>query len=252
MNVQTFFCEPTGLVRGWLRRYVSGSKCPHPANHGYHNAERLVINEAPALFEATEETFKHFSKTDRRWPQTCECGYVFNDDCSWQYMTRKIYRRLDTGQTFVMRPPFGEQAPLGAMWDANWDNEDPSLDRRIGADRIALQVMIPYGHVWTPDARASNCTSPCKHCGVEYQFHKTPNCSNPGDGREWTRGQYQDSVPEHRCWVRHGDPRTGVVHVDKNGLTCRAGAGSILFKGNPARGVPDYHGFLHHGKLTNC
>jgi hypothetical protein len=48
----------------------------------------------------------------------------------------------------------------------------------------------------------------------------------------------------HKCWVRHGDPRTGELHVDKNGVTCSAGAGSIL--------SGSYHGFLHNGYLVEC
>lgn len=76
-----------------------------------------------------------------------------------------------------------------------------------------LVAVLPNGHHWHPDQRASNCTLP------------------------------EDKT--HRCWVRHGDPRKGeAVHVDKNGNTCQAGAGSIL-SGN-------YHGFLHHGELTNA
>jgi lambda family phage portal protein len=55
-------------------------------------------------------------------------------------------------------------------------------------------VRTPGG-TWDIDGRASNCTRP------------------------------DDDT--HRCWVRHGDPRTGVVHVDKDGDTCGAGSGSI-------------------------
>jgi hypothetical protein len=71
-------------------------------------------------------------------------------------------------------------------------------------------VVLPNGHIWDVDGRASNC---------DMKEDRT-----------------------HRCWVRHGDPPN--VHVDKNGHTCHAGAGSIL-SGN-------YHGFLHNGELTNC
>lgn len=45
---------------------------------------------------------------------------------------------------------------------------------------------------------------------------------------------------EHRCWIRHGEPP--LITVDKNGLTCAAGAGSIQCR--------DYHGFLRDGSFT--
>jgi len=48
----------------------------------------------------------------------------------------------------------------------------------------------------------------------------------------------------HRCWVRHGRPEDGTLHVDKNGVTCAAGAGSIV--------AGNFHGFLHGGFLTSC
>ncbi len=76
-----------------------------------------------------------------------------------------------------------------------------------------LVCVLPNGHHWNIDQRASNC------------------------------GRPEDKT--HRCWVRHGNPRRGEpVHVDKAGETCLAGAGSIL--------AGDYHGFLHHGRLTTA
>ena len=48
----------------------------------------------------------------------------------------------------------------------------------------------------------------------------------------------------HKCWVRHGRPEDGTLHVDKNGKTCAAGAGSIL--------TSKWHGFLHNGHLVPC
>lgn len=80
-----------------------------------------------------------------------------------------------------------------------------------GADGLSLIIVCPDGHHWAVDGRASNCT------------------------------MKDDNV--HRCWVRHGDPRkTGGLHVDKNGHTCAAGAGSIL--------TDHWHGFLHRGYLV--
>jgi hypothetical protein len=63
-----------------------------------------------------------------------------------------------------------------------------------------LHVVLPNGHIWNMDSRASNCT-------------------RPEDNR-------------HRCWVRHGDPPA--ITVDKDGITCGAGGGSVK--------SGDYHG----------
>ncbi len=71
-----------------------------------------------------------------------------------------------------------------------------------------LIAVLPNGRHWDIDSRASNCTLP------------------------------NDRL--HRCWRRHGTPP--MVHVDKDGLTCAAGAGSIA--------VEDYHGFLHYGRFV--
>lgn len=73
-----------------------------------------------------------------------------------------------------------------------------------------LICTLPNGNEWNIDSRASNCSLP------------------------------EDRL--HRCWVRHGEVPN--IHVDKEGLTCTAGAGSIL--------SGDFHGFLHNGELTNC
>ena len=76
-----------------------------------------------------------------------------------------------------------------------------------------LMCVLPGHHTWDIDSRCSNCTMPKENT--------------------------------HRCWVRHGDPEKGdLVHVDKNGHTCKAGAGSII--------VPGFHGFLHNGVITSC
>lgn len=69
-----------------------------------------------------------------------------------------------------------------------------------------LHAVTPPGIAWDVDGRASNCT--------------------------------MKDETTHRCWVRHGDPAKGEpMHVDKQGPTCAAGAGSIVVDG--------YHGFLH-------
>lgn len=150
------------------------------------------------------------------------------------------WRRLDNGEIFGNRP-------VGAMWwsdmteshrpsgpddrapgvDLDWLREtfagsarslwpgpsptDPTLPAAhpsyTFADGPALWVQTPGGG-WCIDSRASNCTMP-------YDY-------------------------DHRCWVRHGEPPA--ITVDKAGVTCQAGAGSIQ--------CGSYHGFLRDGALT--
>lgn len=140
---------------------------------------------------------------DAPWPTRCEGC----DHVFAEGDARQVF-----GRPLYRRVDTGEEfewdkAPAGAMRDCWW-----MPDRYRGSDGIALEVMLPVprGHGWTVDGPCSNCT-------------------RPGEA--------------HKCWIRHGDPRTGNVHVDKAGNTCSAGAGSIM--------VPGYHGFLHHGYLTD-
>lgn len=99
--------------------------------------------------------------------------------------------------------------PPGALYVADPMREQDGWEYK-GADGLNVVCVTPGGH-WYIDRRASNCTMP------------------------------KDSV--HRCWVRHGT-LGGVLHVDKNGRTCQAGAGSIAQRG--------FHGFLHNGELYSC
>lgn len=77
-----------------------------------------------------------------------------------------------------------------------------------------LIVVLPNRQTWDLNSRARNCTL------------------------------QEDRV--HRCWVLHGEAPE--LHVDKNGLTCAAGAGSI----DSGDGVNNYHGYLHSGRLKRC
>lgn len=114
------------------------------------------------------------------------------------------YRRTDTGEILGGR----SSLPPGACYDEEGWHDVPS---QCGPDGRSLVVVLPTGMHWQIDSRATNCTMP------------------------------KDEV--HKCWVRHGKPEDGTLHVDKNGYTCAAGAGSIA--------VPGYHGFLHNGHLTD-
>ncbi len=98
--------------------------------------------------------------------------------------------------------------PPGACYNAFWLSEF-----QHGDDGICLVVCVPPDSwTWMVDGDASNCTLP------------------------------NDKI--HKCWVRHGDPKQCNVTVDKNGLTCLAGAGSIL--------TPKWHGYLRNGMLVTA
>lgn len=137
------------------------------------------------------------------WPTRCAaCRRVFDfdgsDDFSRSSGQSREYRNPSTGE--VVRT--SHDLPPGALYDAMWLHS-----YRVGVDGRFLTCVLPNGHHWHIDSRASNC-------------------GRPDDD-------------EHRCWVRHGEPPA--IHVDKNGNTCPAGAGSIQ--------SGDWHGFLHHGVL---
>ena len=114
-----------------------------------------------------------------------------------------ILRRVDTGELIEGY----DKVPVGGMWYAPWLDEmfDHQLDH-------VLIVRTPGGD-WMPDSEAANCTAPAdKH----------------------------PKQQDHHCWVIHGEAPN--LTVDKKGVTCKAGAGSI--------GQKNWHGFLKGGYLV--
>lgn len=232
-NIPVFFIEPTGRTRISLRRYRStrnedAKKCPLP--HGYHN-KLVFITEAPERKSPEgwiEEVSVDVYQDDSRWPAKCDCGYEFNpnDEADKDQVSQdSIYRRTDNGQEMTL-----QEAGVGAIWNAWWMVERGS--KTVGADGMCLVCKMPGGHDWMIDGVASNCDSPCKYCGIPRHAHPEGNKSGH---------HYEDAHP-HNCWIRHGTPPN--LTVDKNGVTCGAGAGSIV--------VPGWHGFLTNGKLVSC
>lgn len=202
---ETFWVEPTGDVVLSLRRYSRDEVRPCRPGKGYHDAA-VPAGRAPAVTDADGYVFVNAPAppaSDPRWPMSCDyCDYRFESGDGRQMRQVRVYRCPDTGEEWAQ-----DELPPGAMFDADWL---PSAWK--GPDGIALVVILPTAdrHPWHLDAESSNCT------------------------RKGDRG--------HKCWVRHGDPRTDRITVDKNGETCQAGAGSIAVDG--------YHGFLHNGVLT--
>lgn len=141
---------------------------------------------------------------DPRWPKKCA-------HCGYQFKDDDNWQLFH--DALYRRIDTGEilpwkEMPVGAVRELTWLHD---RDEWVGPDGRSLACKTPGGE-WYIDSRAKNCTLP------------------------------DDKV--HKCWVRHGKPEDGTLHVDKNGVTCAAGAGSIM--------AGNYHGFLHHGHLTEC
>lgn len=214
MGHSCFLLTPVSKIRIWCRRYDNvypHQPCPaEPGQYSYHD-QMLLLGDFDFPYVPGEyEDWCDFQESIRppkdsaAWPKTCKCGLVFPDTFNWQMFTERIHQRSDNGALTTFR-----EAPPGAMWYAWWMKSEQSgynwdWDNQTEAPLIC---KTPGGE-WNIDSRASNCTMK--------------------DDRK------------HRCWIRHGEPPN--ITVDKNGLTCAAGAGSIQ--------CGNYHGFLQSGKLT--
>lgn len=223
-GIKVFWMEPTDLVRVRLRVYrITGET---PCGKGCKDTSVGLHESAPrtAWIEDLPDGC-HRDRTelvpadDARWPTACaHCGVPFvGDDVVRQLWAEQLYRGSPDGQIYTVR-----DFPPGAMWNADWLADHPAF---TGPDGLSLHVVLPNRSTWCVDSQCSNCTRPQ---GVPVP--DKPGCTH--------------FERTHYCWVRHGDPRTGDVHVDKNGNTCAAGAGSII-SGN-------WHGFLHNGHLVPC
>jgi hypothetical protein len=126
------------------------------------------------------------------------------DDPSHGTHTVPEYKRVDTGETKFSWP--GAFGP-GAVFIVQ---HEPGMcySNWSNCDGKHIEVVCPDGTFWDASSRASNCT------------------------------MKQDTL--HRCWVLHGEAPN--LTADKNGLTCKAGAGSIQ--------TPSWHGFMRNGVLA--
>jgi hypothetical protein len=214
MTVKAFFLEPTRTRRIFLRRSSFGKDICTKNEYGCDSPfVSAGLPDEPFEYRI-EDGYRTFppppqiSHDDPHWPLICEhCGRPFSADADWRVDQEEVYRRIDTGEIFAGERNF----PDGALWYAE-GYLARYYERQMGPgpDGHILMAKCPGGGVWCIDSRASNCTM-------------------------------KDDA-KHRCWVRHGDPRTGMIHVDKNGLTCAAGAGSIQ--------THNWHGSLHNGEFS--
>jgi hypothetical protein len=144
---------------------------------------------------------------DDRWPTKCDfCGAAVppmgtGSPTMLGSSGVDVHRQVFTRRLYDTAS--GRPEPGDLYYVSNHDGADcPYWDNCPG---VHLHGVTPNGEDWDIDGRASNCTM-----------------------RE---------ERAHRCWVLHGRPEDGNVHVDKAGHTCAAGAGSIQVRG--------WHGFLH-------
>lgn len=250
MRWKAFWLEPTEFASVRLRRYASIKDAPCPKADGSGTTHEWDTILFPRVLTSdwrvkvlkddgkdwNWEQLQSIPKGDPRFGTQCsKCGFQFAYDDDYGYSPDPNERSYGTSQTWIdtlyKGAPDGnlytwDSAPIGAMRDADWLHRftcPVENNEYVGPDGIALQVKTPAGE-WQVDSQASNCT-------------RTQRAAVPGEPG-WTM-----FTRTHYCWVRHGDPRTGDVHVDKAGNTCAAGAGSIL--------IGKWHGFLHNGYLRD-
>ncbi len=211
MPTKCFLVHPIAKRRQWLRRFTfsdRGSVCP--ASKWGHDAETRIEDAvvpvpAPREYESGSEWDRLTTKSDLRWPVKCaKCDYRFVDGDEWQLFSWRVYAD-DSGAEFIPHP---NHAVPGMMWWADWLHHDGQCIYWDNCTSPHLYVVLPGGHEWDVMSRASNCT------------------------------KKEDRL--HRCWVLEGSAPN--FSVSKNGLTCSAGAGSIM--------AGNYHGFLRNGFLT--
>jgi len=147
--IDCFYMEPSDEARESLRRFVFSEKAQCSSGHGYHNVE-VTIGQVPWTDPNSngrgDDDFDH---TDPRWPSTCPCGYVFQPEDQWQHNVTRLYVRADTGQKMLV-----SEAPVGAMWDANWLKRLDEFKNR-SPDGMVLIVKTPGGE-WNIDSKSSN------------------------------------------------------------------------------------------------
>lgn len=115
----------------------------------------------------------------------------------------RLYKRQDTSELLTLK-----EIPVGGIYRAGWYEEYIGKEMLSGPDKESWVCVISGSYHWLIDGRASNCTM-------------------------------KDDT-KHNCWCRHGNAPD--FTVNKNGITCAAGAGSIV--------APDgWHGYLRNGFL---
>ncbi len=207
-RIRCFFLEETDRVSVKLRRYTRENTpdcCPHyPGKYSYHTTSSQYLEE-PVEFDEKGYTTNGVKPV----PSHSLLEWPIRCACGYEFQEEDEWQRFT--QRIYRRTDTGEEmvlhdAPAGAMWYTPWIDQF-----HVPQGKHCLAVKTPGGE-WAVDSQASNCTMP------------------------------EDTKQEkHHCWIRSGAPPD--VNVDKNGVTCGAGAGSIQ--------CGSYHGFLKNGYLED-
>lgn len=174
--------------------------CPNSWGNGkpgYHDA-RIFLKDSDKL-EDWDFAGKAADYQQSQFPQKCDhCAaptpfsagkYEWNSDgihLDLQVLTKQLYNT-----------PSGQPEPGDLFWTTWHHTREDKCLFWDNCDGKHLFCVLPNGHHWDIDSRASNCT--------------------------------MKEDRKHRCWVRRGDPPN--VDVGKGGFTCSAGAGSIAVPG---------------------
>lgn len=205
-RIRCFFLEPTGQTQVYLRRYHSRASddAPCPLPAKYHNAMN------PFIIEPEERDKQGYICNGLKpVPVHDDPRWPTHCACGYAFTESDEWQRFTDSiyrRTDTCETMTLRDAPAGAMWEAWW------VDQFIVPQGEHSLIVRTPGGDWEIDSQASNCTM-------------------PEDGRQ----------EKHHCWIRHGTPPD--ITVDKNGITCGAGAGSIQ--------CGDYHGFLREGYLES-
>jgi len=227
MGVKCFYVEITDKCKVYLRRYSVDSFWKNDikylklnplciGNSGYspdfHNAE-ILYGIYPIPYTADKVTVDEFPMLDHNHPLW---KHVAVCKCGYEFDEYDHYQMF-VDDIYIDKANGREHSlrtrTPGMMWNAPWrlSFEKNQVDGKY------LCVICPDGLEWDIDSQARNCTM------------KTDNV--------------------HKCWIRHGTPP--IITVDKAGLTCGAGAGSIQTYGHKdGKDFGSYHGFLRNGEFT--
>ena len=180
-NMKVRFIEPVGRITSNVGIWEGTCPC----GGKYHRAE-VNKQEYPGATDATELLPEPYTVTE-------------GDGTTCQYCGAPAPAGLWMGGGSGTLWSNGKDKPQpGDMYWASWYHQDGRcvLGKwdNCNDPRGHLMVVLPNGHTWDIDGRASNC---------DMKDERT-----------------------HRCWVRHGEPPN--ITVDKGGHTCHAGAGSII------------------------
>lgn len=224
--------------RVWLRIYWEEGECK--LGSGYHNAMRHLF-DTDVVDPPDRPGGKVSDYPTEWWPTHCEdCGtpvppmpelVMCACGCGEQVEPPGLPKLSPKRQVFAKT--------LYATPDASW----------IGMPRVG---DCYYADWYGCAERKGDCVhgwTNCNGCHVIIHVPNPGGFTKPGyeEGHWWdVNGRASNcTLPDdtlHRCWVVHGAPEQENLHVDKAGLTCDAGAGSL--------DTGRWHGHCLGGELT--